>query len=141
MKKPEVGDGPRQDVRPKDARAALERWDEGGIVWTVEMGGLGPGYEQALQIAVWELVRFLLESGKKPEEVSESAYDDFLAPMSRKHGWGLSGAQAGAAKSLAFQFCAVGYRKVLDGVAEDRRIQVSRDFPQAPPPPAKGAPR
>ena len=30
-----------------DAAEQLRRWDAGDSIWTVEMGGLGPGYEQA----------------------------------------------------------------------------------------------
>lgn len=32
----------------KDAQEWLSRWDEGRSVWSISMGGFGPGYEQAL---------------------------------------------------------------------------------------------
>ena len=44
----------------KDAAEWLERWDAGKPVWSVSMGGIGPGYEQALQIAAAETVRRLI---------------------------------------------------------------------------------
>ena len=32
----------------KDAAALLEKWDNGDVTHSIEMGGLGPGYEQAI---------------------------------------------------------------------------------------------
>lgn len=50
----------------------IENWDAGQPCWTVEMGGLGPGYEQVIQIAMVELVRDNL--GKPlPEPESDEA--------------------------------------------------------------------
>ena len=45
------------DLVPKTASEALARWDAGGSVFTLEMGGLGPGYEQVIHIVVFELIR------------------------------------------------------------------------------------
>lgn len=37
---------------PETCEEALARWDAGETVFTAEMGGLGPGYEQAIQETV-----------------------------------------------------------------------------------------
>ncbi|KKK93920.1 hypothetical protein LCGC14_2688070 [marine sediment metagenome] len=37
-------------LHPKTLDEAIERWDAGRSLFSVEMGGLGPGYEQAIQI-------------------------------------------------------------------------------------------
>jgi hypothetical protein len=47
--------------RPAEVVAA---WDAGRVIWTVEMGGLGPGYEQTIQTLVVELLR---SAGGPPE--------------------------------------------------------------------------
>src|SRR3990172_3354015 len=40
-----------------DAADWLKRWDEGRGVWSIEMGGLGPGYEQCIHITCAEILR------------------------------------------------------------------------------------
>ena len=35
----------------------LDTWDSGSTIWSVEMGGIGPGYEQAIQVLMVELCR------------------------------------------------------------------------------------
>ena len=44
-------------VDPKTALEALAKWDAGEIVHTVEIGGMGPGYEQCIHISVFEIIR------------------------------------------------------------------------------------
>ena len=39
------------------AREQVERWDAGQSIWTLEMGGMGPGYEQAIQVLAIEITR------------------------------------------------------------------------------------
>lgn len=107
----------------KDAADLLSRWDAGRGVWSIAMGGFGPGYEQALQIAAFEVLRHLLNGGKI------DAADDALA---RVEYLGLSGAQWGAARSLARAFYEQGPRKVHDDFDRDRHIQVSKFFPSGP---------
>lgn len=41
----------------QDAREQLRQWDGGGAIWSIEIGGLGPGYEQAIQVLAIEIVR------------------------------------------------------------------------------------
>ncbi len=107
----------------KDAAELLAKWDAGEGVWSVEMGGFGPGYEQALQIAVFEVLRHLLGGGKIEDA------DTVLPTLSYL---GLSGAQWGAARGLANAFFTDGPRKTLEKFDDDRKIQVSAHFPQAP---------
>jgi hypothetical protein len=122
----------------RDATDWLERWDAGRSVWSIEMGGLGPGYEQCIQITAAEVLRHMLAAG----------YDH--ARWSDKDGWardreairaasfknktidnlGLSGAQYGAAVNLACQLYMHGPRKMMNTPeVKDRHIQVSRVFP------------
>mgnify|MGYP003553510956 CR=1 FL=1 len=107
----------------KDATELLAKWDADDGVWSVAMGGFGPGYEQALQIAVFEVLRYLLDGGKIEEA------DAVLPSLSYL---GLSGAQWGAARGLASAFYTDGPRKTLERFSDDRKIQVSAYFPQAP---------
>lgn len=104
----------------KDAADLLARWDKGDSVFSVSMGGFGPGYEQALQIATFEILRQLLKGAKADDAMPMLEY------------LGLSGAQWGAAQSLAHAFHTEGPRKLLERFDDDRKIQVSAHFPQAP---------
>jgi hypothetical protein len=121
-----------------DAADWLKRWDDGKGVWSVEMGGLGPGYEQCIQITTAEVLRHLLEkqydfaqwsdaeTWKRDREAIEQA--GFANPVITA--LGLSGAQWGAALSLATVFYKRGPRAALtDEAVKDRRIQVCRVFP------------
>jgi len=107
----------------KDAADLLSRWDAGRGVWSIAMGGFGPGYEQALQIASFEVLRHLLNGGKI------DAAEDALA---RVEYLGLSGAQWGAARSLALAFHERGPRKVHEDFDSDRHIPASKFFPSGP---------
>lgn len=117
-------------LHPKDAKAALARWDAGEPITTIEMGGLGPGYEQAIHIGVMELIRKLidlpLQTGNN--ELNQQ-FDDALLEVNREQDLGLSGAQAGAIRNLAFQYLTHPWEEVLKMVGEDRRILVSKRFP------------
>lgn len=121
-----------------DAAEWLKRWDGGGTVWSIEMGGLGPGYEQAIQVTVAEILRWFLEH--KPDL---SLWEDetvYRAQREEMDKWsfanptikalGLSGAQFGAAVSLASKLYRDGPRHVMQVKSiKDRHIQVSRNFP------------
>jgi hypothetical protein len=101
------------------------------------MGGLGPGYEQAIQILVFEILREHLRT-KKPLPTPQSAnangwMDNVIHRINEQLG-GFSGAQVGAAKNLAYHYLKDGYAKSLEK-CKDRTIQVSRFFPKAPPVP------
>lgn len=115
----------------------LKAWDEGDSIWTVEMGGLGPGYEQAIQVAFIELLRMLVtEQVKLPEtkEEHEAVRDRMhtkLHEVCKWPGMGLSGAQAGAAMNLAGMFYKQGPKGALDKAPTDRHIQACKEWPHA----------
>ncbi len=137
----EAEDEEYQEIEMYGADAAdwLKRWDEGKGVWSIEMGGLGPGYEQCIHITCAEILRYMLSRGYGPAtwEDEEKAKRDnkevedngFANPVIKS--LGLSGAQWGAAKNLAFFLYRHGPRGVMkDERVKDRHIQVSRNFPQ-----------
>lgn len=125
------------EIYGADCAEWLRRWDSGGTVWSISMGGLGPGYEQAIQIAVVELLRHLVAYNYNTEQwaIDDAAYkadcdaiDAAVLPIINP--LGLSGAQWGAAKSLAMRLYMHGPVGVLAcAAAADRRIQVSKTLP------------
>lgn len=121
-----------------DAKDWLERWDAGKTVWSIEMGGLGPGYEQAIQMAAAELLRFVIEKnydrdaladGETWAEIRDEIQNaSFANPVIDS--LGLSGAQFGAALNVAMNLYRHGPRFVMnDERVKDRHIQVSKNFP------------
>ena len=122
-----------------DAREQLRRWDGGGSIWSIEMGGLGPGYEQAIQILAIEIVRDELD---KPLPVGDGFREwadatvrrvDAREPDGSYACGGFSGGQVGAAKQLAYKWLTIG-PAALQAIPEvqDRKIQVSAFWPRAP---------
>jgi hypothetical protein len=119
----------------------LRRWDAGQAVWTIEMGGLGPGYEQALQISMMEVLRYLDAEQIDVEPVFDKrdesrAFFDQISEWSQTNPiigkLGLSGAQWSAAFNLALNIYRKGPAGLLNSdMFEDRKIQVSRNFPTA----------
>jgi hypothetical protein len=122
-----------------DAVEWLKRWDNGDSIWSIEMGGLGPGYEQCIQITCAEILRIMIDKcykadtwedseawGRDREEMREIILKN---PIVNK--LGLSGAQFGAAQNLAAMFYRQGPIKVMtDDRVKDRHIQVKRNFPE-----------
>lgn len=122
---------------PTSPKDAVERWDRGDTVWSVEMGGLGPGYEQAIQVFMIEILREYVMRGQKDYSAEEwgAMCDAVLKTMDDKLG-GLSGAQYGAARWLAYQFVFKGWEQVKADLKkhdekDDRWIQVSSYWPKA----------
>ena len=123
-----------------DATEWLRRWDAGRIVWTIEMGGFGPGYEQCIHITCAEILRYMLAQNYiadlwKNDAGWKQVRED-IETMSHKNPiiktLGLSGAQWGAAMNLASQIYRHGPAKVMqDKRVKDRHIQVSHTFPVA----------
>lgn len=120
----------------RDAADVLARWDRGDSVWSVEMGGIGPGYEQAIQVAAFEILRHFVTHGydvnlwddkevtHKISEEMQSRVMPLLEPL------GLSGSQWGAAQNIASCLYRHGPRKALNMVEKERRILVSKNFPR-----------
>ena len=122
----------------------LAAWDADEIVWTVEMGGMGPGYEQAIQVGVMEMCRKMqngclveLKFDEEKQEPIETYSPEFKAAsheVNDEQNLGLSGAQAGAMMQIAFRFLTDGPRKALLSMKEtdpDRLIMVTKNFPGA----------
>lgn len=124
------------ELFPVTAQQALEKWDAGNNIFTIEMGGLGPGYEQVIHILVFELIRD--QNGRPvPEFEGEKDRDKWLAWGSAtvdrcNPDLGFSGAQVGAAKNFAYHVLRDGWRKTIRSFPSDRQIQVSSAFPQPP---------
>jgi hypothetical protein len=112
---------------PITAKDALKQWDSGKSLFTVEMGGLGPSYEQAIQVLVFELIRDQL--GKPlPKPGNTSWGDDTVSRIDKRMG-GYNGAMVGGAKNLAFRALRDGWSDMLSSAPPDRLIQVQKNFP------------
>ncbi len=122
----------KKEIYGKDAKEWLKRWDEGKIVWSIEMGGLGPGYEQALQIAAVEVLRYFIESKFKKmihDQKVHDLYDQFKEHKIIKS-LGLSGGQWGAAVYIARLLYSLGPIKIMtDPAYTNNKIQISKYFP------------
>jgi hypothetical protein len=130
-----------QELYGASAEEWLRRWDEGQDIWSIEMSGLGPGHEQAIQVATAELVRIILNNGyecKKwanPDDPTDWNRDrKLIYEQAMKtptiESLGLVGAQYGAALFLAAKLCIDGPAKILTyPETKNRIIQVSKNFP------------
>jgi hypothetical protein len=119
---------------------ALRAWDAGEPIWTCDLGGMGPGYEQCIQLMGFEMLRAMLANPVDWDAVTGldgrdawRAYSDKIDadPAVKRVVSELqpSGAQHGAAMNIASVFAMHGYSKGMQLVPEDRRIQVSKNFP------------
>lgn len=119
---------------PETAHEWLETWDSGEPVASVEMGGLGEHYEQAIQVTAAEALRELLHLDPESLEISMQDWwnenrDTFdQAVSSRLPGYanGRTGAQVGAAYNLAFILYRRGTSAFSDPKVSDRLILVSK---------------
>lgn len=136
-------------IKPQNVDEALAAWDRGDEVETVEMGGMGEGYEMAIQCVAFELMRAMRDNPELHEQAhremgeGETFPPEFGAALdavvhnldakqpdgSRKLG-GLSGAQVGAAKSMAVNFTRHGWDNARKQVP-DRMIFVRKQDPVA----------
>jgi hypothetical protein len=138
-----MSDTPMIDVIPETVEVALAAWDAGESIFTVEMGGIGPGYEMAIQGLAFELMRVFIAARLPPHgvELTEFQRDqiqkliDGVVHRFNSEPWGgFSGAQVYAATNIAAAVVRRGYRTALrDDVVKDRLIQVNRkDLRTAP---------
>lgn len=120
-----------------DAREQLRRWDAGETIWTIEMSGMGPGYEQAIQTLAIEIVRDEIDT-PIPDPVPQDWGYATLGRIDagRSDGkpacGGYSGGQLGAARFLAYKWLTIGPAALLREIEIDRHIQASTSWPQAP---------
>jgi hypothetical protein len=122
----------------------VDAWDKGDAVWSVEMGGLGPGYEQAIQVLAVECMRELVRvdfqwTGKQPKDTdaARALLDPVVDRVNQWPGMGFSGAQVGAAMGIACKFHHYGPLHMLNRAAESRRIQISKTWPASSAPEGK----
>lgn len=124
----------------ENAEDWLKRWDSGKTVWSIEMGGLGPGYEQCIHITCAEILRHLLAEkydvtrwdDKENWKTDREKIEQYGFKNKTINDLGLSGAQWGAALNLAGMLYRHGPVAVMtDERAKDRHIQVSKNYPKA----------
>lgn len=117
-----------------EAKEILRLWDGGEPIKTVEMGGLGPGYEQAIQVLAVGMVRDHI-GRPVPSNPPKDWGEDTLTRLreaeknGKAEGMGFSGAQFGAARNLAYGWLTRGTTAVRSEVPLDRRILASRTWP------------
>lgn len=116
----------------------LKDWDDGNPVWSVELGGIGPGYEQCIQLVGFEFLKQmkispfdyeLNDSNKVKWKIYINTIEANSTAKSLIEKLGPSGAQYEAAMNLASVFSRHGYAKGLKMAGEDRHILVSKNFP------------
>lgn len=119
---------PISETAAEDAAENLRKWDKGFTVWSVEMGGLGPSYEQCIQILTMEIIRRVLKHRPTDQDGWNNAKDAAVVATSENS---YSGTQVGVAYNLAFMLLTRGWDEVLR-LSNDRLIQICRQFPTAP---------
>ena len=117
---------------PQTAQELIEHWDNGYTVWTIEMGGMGPGYEQAIQLLFIELVRDHIGKPLPTDDLYDTWGNDTVRRIDQSCG-GFSGAQVGAAKQIAYRMLRDGPQQFKESIPKDRCIQVSKFFPTVEP--------
>lgn len=128
-----------EDMTSEDA---LRTWDACELVWTGSMGGMGPGYEQCIQVMGFEMLRAMLKNpptdwasfndsaeGTSAWLAYRKAVEDDPIVKACVRAMRPSGAQFCAAMNLASVFARNGYAKGMAMLPDDRRMMVSRNFP------------
>ena len=129
---------------PATIDEVLSRWDNGQTVWSIEMGGLGPSYEQAIQVVAMELIRAIINRPeiRKVMEKQQVLTDDQRDVLNRfmqeethridreKELEGITGAMASAGQNIAFMFTHHGPAEAIKQAGADRRIQISKSWPK-----------
>lgn len=110
---------------PGSVEEALKWWDNETPLMTVSMGGIGPGYEQCIHIAVFEILRAHLKGVPLPEMEKE------LGRIDERTGLQLSNGQAGAAMALAAEYIKGDWGAVVNNYKNNRQIMVSKFWPSA----------
>lgn len=120
-----------------EAKEWLRQWDNGELVWTIEMGGLGPSYEQCIQMTTAEMLRWFIEQNSNVKLLKKEKYwkeqrdkmDKTIFETQSIKDLGLSGSQYAAALSLASVIYMRGTSAFKDNEVKNRRIQASKKFP------------
>jgi hypothetical protein len=112
---------------------AAKRWKDGATVVSIELGGIGPGYEQAIQVLLFEIMvrwgdrQLIVEDEAVPKDYLDHV--DKVAADLDASCRGFTGSQVGIAKVTAFQFMRYGYAEMLAKAPGERFLIVSKDFP------------
>jgi len=121
----------------------LKKWNNGKKIDSVSMGGLVEGYENAIQQNIFPLCEKIVDivsnnalcvpALSSSDEIKSddndfwnSEYDKLLSKQIK--GQGLSGAQAGAIKTVAWQFAKYGYDYMMKSAPKDRIIKVKKEI-------------
>lgn len=108
-----------------------DKYAAGEIVWSAELGGMGPGYEQCIQDLLFSILTKWPRKKKMPKPDGENypaEYSKFVDEIvSEMNGsYGFSGAQVGAAKRVAYQFIKYGYSKMMNSLEDGRHIMTRK---------------
>lgn len=109
----------------------IEAYEAGQEVESVEMGGLGEGYENCIQSLAIEISRslpdFPEDDIEKANEIINKVYDDSAKRLNPVHHF--SGAQAGAAKHIAWHVWGDGtesFQQVRDRIIKIKKVDGER---------------
>lgn len=114
---------------------AADKWSQGLDVWSAELGGIGPSYEQAIQNLLFEILVQIPKSTTYPTNLHKYPEDFEMVvkrcvnKLNQTHGF--SGAQVDAAKATAFQFITYGYKHMMEKLPDERAILVCKSFPRS----------
>jgi len=103
----------------------LDQYDSGIIVETASMGGMGDGYELAIQECAIETMRNLkhIELPESDEEFSDLVKEASKQAADKLDGFhGFSGSQVGASRNLAAIFWRQTPEKALETLPDKERI-------------------
>ncbi len=123
----------RKTVVHETAWDAADAFERGDIVNTIEMGGLGPGYELTIQAAAFALIRNV-PKGRYDEKRLIAVMDQIEPSMLGPIGSELSGTQWAAARNLASNAVLHGWQAMIHrakkaGISDDRLILVAKHVP------------
>jgi len=135
-----LADKVKYQAHPVTALEALINFESGQPVHVIDLGGMGPGYEQAIWNAIFMMIKDRDKDGIAHWTDKEG--DNTIWARKGKHGrvcdedgqrvWKglhLSGAQADQAITTVMQVLTYGWRTMMEKVPEGRSIMVSIDFP------------
>jgi len=112
----------------------IAAWNNNEPVTVIEMGGLGPDYEQAIYVLAFA---FLTELLAQPQPIDFKTADKIVREIEKLPTVealitkvGPSGSMVGAAWNVAFVFMRHGYEKGL-AMAPDRHIIVYKNAPRS----------
>jgi hypothetical protein len=123
-----------KDIIPETCIDALSVWDAQVPLTSIEMGGIGPGYEMAIQGLAFEMLRVELDVDWVATDTDADFYakweariEPVISECDALPWGGFSGAQVGAAKHFVACVKRRGYRAALrDPAIADRLIQVCK---------------